>query len=219
MFIKLTNQEQENLLMVLAALFCLWVVWKLVNHRHDKITGEVMNSGKLRRLLPTYEGMTSEKAEALKTVVDEMLDDEVEIEELNKTIDSMVDGGGGGGEDEEGGGGGGDDEGGGGDEEGGGGGGDDEDEEGGGNEDEEGGGDDEGFGNYYEGFQKEDDFEQYDEEDEPFGNTIEGQDNEEEHDTCELFYGLKKCSEIDNMEFDSDADKTAMMKHCKKCKK
>jgi len=183
MFIKLTNQEQENLLMVLAALFCLWVVWKLVNHRHDKITGEVMNSGKLRRLLPTYEGMTSEKAEALKTVVDEMLDDEVEIEELNKTIDSMVDGGGGGGEDEE------------------------------------GGGDDEGFGNYYEGFQKEDDFEQYDEEDEPFGNTIEGQDNEEEHDTCELFYGLKKCSEIDNMEFDSDADKTAMMKHCKKCKK
>lgn len=201
MFIKLTNQEQTNLLMVLAAIFCLWVVWKLVNHRHDKITGEVMNSGKLRRLLPghPHEGMTAETAESLKTVIDDMVNDE--------------DGGGGdeeGAEDEDGGGGE-DEEGGGGEEDGdappppppsdGGGSGPDPFED----EDE----DKEGFGDYYEGFQKEDDFELY-----------EGQENEDKkHDSCELFYGLKKCSSIDHMEFDSGDDKSAMMKHCKKCKK
>ena len=193
MFIKLTNQEQKNLLMVLAAIFCLWVVWKLVNHRHDKITGEVMNSGKLRRLLPggTYEGMTSEEAEELKNVIDGMVegeeeevDDEGPTEEVDDEEEEVIDVGPG----------------------------DEEDVE-----------EEEGFGNYYEGYQKEDDFEQYGGE--PFGNTIEGQANkkkkkkQEDHDTCELFYGLKKCSEIDHMEFDSDDDKSAMMNHCKKCKK
>ena len=74
MFIKLTNQEQTNLLMVLAAIFCLWVVWKLVNHRHNKITGEVMNSGNLRRLLPrgSPEGMTTSEADQFRALIDDL---------------------------------------------------------------------------------------------------------------------------------------------------
>ena len=68
------------------------------------------------------------------------------------------------------------------------------------------------------------DMDDIDSDDEPF-DLIEGQDNKKKKDhdscpdTCDLFYGLKKCSEIDHMEFENDDDKSAMMKHCKKCKK
>ena len=200
MFIKLTNQEQKNLLMVLSALFCLWVVWKLINHRHDKLTDDVINSGKLRRLLPEdlYEGQADEDDEEFneENEDDEEFNEEEDDEEFNEEEEEEEFNE----ENEE----------------------DEEDEE----FNEEQFGEDEGFKNTLEGQENENpddlDNEDYD-SDEFLGDTIEGQENETDQDSCPdkctLFYGLKKCTHIKKMKFESGSDKSAMLKHCKKCKK